>query len=422
MKKTIAMVLAGGRVDELSVFTIHRPKSAMPFGGLYRIIDFPLSNLMNSGIERVGILSQYRSDSLINHIGSGASWDMVGSQRGISLLPPMKGTRSSDWYTGTADAVYQNLEFINRNDSDYVLILSGDHIYQMDYQKLIQFHEEQKAQISLAFVQMNEPSLDRFGQGVIDNTSKYGGRLLHYVEKPNETISDWVSMTIYLFNRRVLNQVLESEMKRGCDHFGRDLFPHILDRYHIVGYKFRGYWGYSRTIEEYWQANMELLTESSPLQIEQWNVRTNLFNENLHERAPSLVGSSALLLNSLVYNGCVIEGSVENSILFPGVRIGAGSTVRDSILMYDTVVHSGAVVDKTITDVEVEIGEGAHVGRTANGSQVADGSASSPDITIIGRNSRVPSHYHIGSGCVIYPNKVETDFPSQSMPAKRILQ
>ncbi|MBN1542886.1 glucose-1-phosphate adenylyltransferase [candidate division KSB1 bacterium] len=422
MKKTLAMILAGGRVDELSVFTLHRPKSAMPFGGLYRIIDFPLSNLMNSGIERVGILSQYRSDSLINHIGSGLAWDMMGSQRGITLLPPMKGTRSSDWYTGTADAVYQNLEFINRFDADYVLILSGDHIYNMDYQKLVQFHESQGAEITLAFVQATDSSLCRFGQGVIDNSSENGGRLSHYAEKPSEAVSNWISMTIYLFDRRVLNDVLENEMKRGCQHFGRDIFPFILDSYRISGYKFKNYWGYARTIQEYWQANMTLLTDTSPIKIDEWNIRTNLLNENLYERAPALIGNSALLINSLVYNGCLIEGSVENSILFPGVRVGAGSVVRDSILMYDTVIGPNAVVNRTIADVQVKIGENARIGHATEQDRLQDQGRAETDITIIGRNTRIPSYCVIGCGCVIYPNKIETDFSERIVPGGRTIQ
>ncbi len=243
MKKTLAMILAGGRVDELSVLTLYRPKSALPFGGMYRVIDFPLSNLMHSGIERIGILSQYRSDSLITHIGSGRSWDMVGSQRGVHLLPPMKGTVSSDWYRGTADAVYQNKEFVYRHNPDYVLILSGDHVYKMDYAEMIAFHEEVKADVTVAFVNAEGDGLDRFGQGVIEDGHSKGGRLLRYVEKPSQPLSSWASMTIYLFSLSALQYVLDEMMKPpATEHFGRDILPVLLEKKRVFGYKFHGAW------------------------------------------------------------------------------------------------------------------------------------------------------------------------------------
>lgn len=414
MKKTLALILAGGRVDELSVLTLYRPKSALPFGGLFRVIDFPLSNLLHSGVERVGILSQYRSDSLINHIGSGAGWDMIGSQRGITMLPPMKGNLSSDWYKGTADAVYQNMDFVQRYNPDYILVLSGDHIYRMDYEKMIAFHERMEAEMTCAFVEVTEDGLERFGQGVIADDEAEGGRLLRYVEKPSAPISNWASMTVYLFNRQTLFNIMAEMMRPpATEHFGRDILPVLLDKKKVCGYKFRGPWAYTRTIDEYYNASMDLLAEEPSLRLDQWPIRTNLDNERIRDRAPVLIGAGAECVKSLLHHGCEVYGKVINSILFPGVRIKAGATVENSILMFDTVVEQGAALNRVITDVEVTIGANAVVG-----SGASDGANSEyPDllnsgITLIGRNARLPGGIRVGRNCIIYPNKKEADFTS----------
>jgi len=412
MKKTLAMILAGGRVDELSVLTLFRPKSALPFGGLYRVIDFPLSNLMNSGIERAGILSQYRSDSLIHHIGSGAGWDMIGSQRGITILPPMKGTRSSDWYRGTADAVYQNMEFISHYAPDYILVLSGDHVYQMDYLELIQFHERMGADVTAAFVQVPAEGADRFGQGMIGDEDEMGGRLKRYVEKPAQLISRWASMTIYLFSREALSYVMDEMMRPpATEHFGRDILPVLLDQKKVYGYKFKGHWAYTRTIDEYYQANMDLLEDKPKLDIANWQVRTNLDNEHIRDRSPAVIGGDASCVKSLLHHGCIVEGRVERSVLFPGVRVEAGAEVRDSILMYNSIVRRDARVSRVVTDVEVMIGEGARVGSTqGKGVNKEYPDLLSSGITVIGRNTRLPANLQVGCNCILYPNKVETDF------------
>ena len=259
MTRTLAMILAGGRVDELGILTYFRPKSTVPFGSLYRFIDFPLSNLMCSGIQRVGILSQYRSSSLLEHIGTGASWDMIGRHRGITILPPFKALHASDWYKGTADAVYQNLDFIASFLPEYVLILSGDHVYNMDYTELIHFHQDMEADVTAAFVNVPVSGSSRFGLGKIAHDDPRGGRLIDYAEKPEKPISTWASMTVYLFKYRVLLEVLEENASRDSHEFGRDIIPSLLSSYRIFGYKFHGYWAYCRTIEEYWNANMDLL-------------------------------------------------------------------------------------------------------------------------------------------------------------------
>ncbi|HUJ68234.1 MAG TPA: sugar phosphate nucleotidyltransferase, partial [Syntrophorhabdales bacterium] len=252
MKSVLAMILAGGRVDELDVLTFSRPKSVLPFGALYRIIDFPMSNLMNSGIERVGILSQYRPFYLINHIANGQPWDMVGRNRFAVILPPFKGMGTSDWYKGTADAVYQNIDFIKMYNPDLVLILSGDHIYKMDYLDVINYHVEMKADLTIAFTPMPNEGPDRFGQGLIEGKDPTGGRLIEYVEKPQKRVHDWASLTIYVFNQRVLLEALEENANKDSHEFGRDIIPSLIGKAMIHGYKHTGYWGYTRTLEEYW--------------------------------------------------------------------------------------------------------------------------------------------------------------------------
>ncbi len=424
MKKTLALILAGGRVDELSVLTLYRPKSALPFGGLYRVIDFPLSNLLHSDIERVGILSQYRSDSLINHIGSGAGWDMIGSQRGITMLPPMKGTRSSDWYRGTADAVYQNMEFVQRHHPDYVLVLSGDHVYRMDYLEMIRFHERMNADVTCAFVEMAPNGLERFGQGQIEESDPEGGRLLRYVEKPSTAISPWSSMTIYLFNRETLAFIMDDMMRPpATEHFGRDILPVLLDKKRVCGYKFRGSWAYTRTIDEYYSANMDLLADHPKLDIENWMVRTNLDNERTRDRAPLMIGPAARCSQSLIHHGCEIRGTVRHSILFPGVRVAEEAVVENSILLYDVAVQRGARVDKAIIDVESEIGATARIGI----GKEQGGNKEYPDllksgITLLGRNTRIPSGMRIGRNCILYPNKKESDFTSQQIASGRTIK
>jgi len=424
MKKICAMILAGGRVDELSVLTLYRPKSALPFAGLYRVIDFPLSNLMHSDVDTIGVLSQYRSDSLINHIGSGSSWDMVGSQRGIYLLPPMKGTMSSDWYKGTADAVYQNKEFIYRHHPDYVLVLSGDHIYKMDYNEMIAYHQAMKADVTVAFVRLAENGMERFGQGIMEDGHEQGGRLVRYVEKPTQTISEWASMTIYLFNTAALRFVMDEMMRPpATEHFGRDILPMLLDRKRVFGFKFRGAWAYSRTIDEYWAANMSLLQEHSPFDIDHWQVRTNLDNERIRDRAPAVIGSHAAIRNSRINHGCVVQGTVDNSILFPGVQVAVGSVVKDSILFFDTRVGKNAQLNKVITDVEVTVAEEAVIGNNrSQGANKEYPNLLNSGITIIGRNTVLPASARIGSNCIIYPNKSERDFPKKTLASGRTLK
>jgi glucose-1-phosphate adenylyltransferase len=395
---TLAMILAGGRVDELNVLTYYRPKSAVPFGGFGRVIDFALSNLMNSGIERVAILSQYRSYSLINHIGTGAAWDMIGRHRRVSILPPFTASDGSNWYRGSADAIYKNLDFVQYHDPEDILILSGDHIYKMDYQDMIAYHHAMEADLTVALIKVPKEDAHRFGVATIEETADpRGGPLLQYWEKPAEPESDWASLTVFCFKPEILYHALEENQTGASFEFGRDIIPLLLrQRCRVYGYRFSGYWGYTRTVEEYWQSNMDLLGDKPVIDMEQWGIRTNLEHRGIRDFQPSLIGECATIENSMAYNGCVIEGTVRNSILFPGVHVAKGAVVENSILFFDNNIGENCRLNKVVADVNTVYGEGVVIGADADGT--------SGQATVVGWNNQVPEQTIIENGATIYPN------------------
>jgi glucose-1-phosphate adenylyltransferase len=396
--KTLAMLLAGGRVDELNVLTRYRPKSAVPFGGFARVIDFPLSNLMHSGLERAAILAQYRSFSLINHIGSGAAWDMVGRYRGLSILPPSKGYGPDVWYRGSADAVFQNLDFVQFHKPREVLILSGDHLYKMDYRPLIEYHRAKDADLTMACLRVPVTEAPRFGLAEIDEEDgETGGRVLRYKEKPARPSFYWASMTIFCFKPEVLYRVLAvNAAEDDSFEFGRDIIPRLLyEGKRVYGYKYSGYWGYTRTIDEYWQASMDLLGKNPKLNLADCGIRTNLEHRNIRDRQPLKVGKDAVIQNSLIYNGCHVEGRVENSILFPGARVAKGAVVKDSVLFFSNSVGEGSRLEKVVSDVNNTIAPGVRIGE--------GGPATEKEVTVLGWNNFIPESTVIGSDCTIYP-------------------
>ncbi|MDR3089499.1 MAG: glucose-1-phosphate adenylyltransferase [Desulfobulbaceae bacterium] len=403
---TLAMILAGGRVDELNVLTLYRPKSALPFGSFVRVIDFPLSNLMRSGIERVAILSQYRSYSLINHIGTGAAWDMQGRNRSISILPPYTGSDQHDWYRGSADAVHRNLDFIKYTSPENVLVLSGDHIYKMDYQKILEYHHEKDADLTMVFIRVPLEKAHRFGLAALDDEDgERGGRVIGYWEKPEQPESDWASLTVMLFKPNVLYKFLQENQIQESFEFGRDIIPAMMAAgYRVYGYKFRGYWGYTRTIEEYWQSNMDLLGERPLIDLEAWGLRTNLDHRGIRDFQPTIVGDYAHIENSLIYNGCRIDGTVRNSIISPGVVIEKNSVVENSILFFNSHIGRNCLLSKVVADVDCRFRDGARVG--------AEPGASASRITVLGQDNTIPAGAFIEQGAVIYPKLSESSWKS----------
>lgn len=409
MKDVLALILAGGRVDELSVLTLFRPKSAVPFGGMFRVIDFPLSNLMYSGVERVGILCQYRSLALNNHVGVGSWWDFWGRDRGATMLMPTLRHSAGNWYKGTADAVYQNIEFVQENKPDTVMILSGDHVYKMDYTSMVAMHREMDADLTIAFAPVNPNSSHRYGAAEIDNEcGVLGGRVFNYREKDSESRLDWASLTIYMFKLEVLYSVLkDNSINSQSYEFGRDIIPKMVENQKVYGYKFSGYWGYSKTIDEYWKTNMALLGDSPEIVLEEWKVRTNLDHDKLRDRAPAQIGREANIRNSFIQNGCEIDGEVVNSILFPGVKVKKGAVVKNSIIFSDNIISFDATLEHTITDFDVTIGPGTQIG-LGNSSENTE--HSELGITLIGKGSTIPRDLEIGKDCVINPGLTEKHF------------
>ncbi len=403
---TLAMVLAGGRVDELSALTYYRPKSAMPFGGFGRVIDFALSNLMNSGIEQVAILSQFRSYSLINHIGTGAAWDMTGRYRHVSILPPFLGTEAADWYRGSADAVFKNLDFVQYHRPEEILILSGDHIYRMDYRDMIKYHHEKNADLTIAFIRVPKEHASRFGVAQLDDEDgTRGGKIRQYWEKPAKPESDWASLTVLCFKPKVLYKALEENQKSNSFQFGRDIIPMLIrNDYRVYGYKFCGYWGYTRTIEEFWQSNMDLLGDNPQIDLEEWGFRTNLDHRGIRDFQPVIIRENAKVSNSLIYNGCVIEGEVRNSIIFPGVHVHKGAVVESSVLFFNNEIQQNCRFNKVVADVNCSYSPnvviGPHIDIKAN------------KVTVIGWNNHVPDQTTIEEGATIYPNIKRSRWPS----------
>ncbi len=411
MVNVLALILAGGRVDELDVLTFYRPKSVVPFGGLYRIIDFPMSNLMNSGIERVGILSQYRPFRLINHIANGQPWDMVGRNRFATILPPLKGREASDWYKGTADAVYQNLDFINMNRPDLVLILSGDHIYKMDYQALIAFHLEKKADVTIGFTPLPKVGPHRFGQATIEGRDRRGGKVTKYVEKPKKHLLDWASLTIYLFNPDVLFEALRANATKDSHEFGRDIIPALLGNVNVFGFKHYGYWGYARTLQEYWSSNMDMLGKHPRIDPASWQVMTNLAHRNIRDCQPTIIGPSASVEDSLFYAGVNIRGTVVRSVLFPGVTVEEGAVVRDSILFFDTRIKQDAHVVRAITDIETTVGVRASIG---------DGPVA--PLSLVGTRCTIPDEVVLHAGVTVHPSCDASRFSKAEYSAGEVVK
>ena len=395
---TLAMILAGGRADELNVLTYYRPKSAVPFGGFARVIDFALSNLMNSGIEQIAILSQYRSYSLINHIGTGAAWDMIGRYRGVSILPPFIDSEQQDWYQGSADAVYKNLDFIQYHRPEEILILSGDHIYQMDYRDVIAYHHQKNADLTVACKRVEKKRASRFGMAHIDDEDgDCGGKMVTYQEKSENPEGEWSSLTVLCFKPEVLYQALEDNQSDDSFEFGHDIIPNLMAQgRRVYGYKFDGYWGYTRTVQEYWNANMDLLGDRPLVDLEQWGIRTNLDHRGLRDYQPALIGRNAEVVNSLIYNGCIVDGTVKNSILFPGVHIGAGSVIENSVIFFSNRIGKDCRFDRIISDVNTVYADNVEIG--------LDHGDTENQIAVVGWNNRVPAGTRLGSGITVSPH------------------
>jgi glucose-1-phosphate adenylyltransferase len=399
-KDIIAMLLAGGVGSRLNILARHRAKPAIIFGGIYRIIDFTMSNVANSRIDVVGVLTQYKPLSLMVHLENGRPWDLFGRTRIVEILPPKTGEEQSDWYKGTSDAVYQNLRFIEDFSPEFILVVSGDHIYHMNYNELISFHKEKNAEATICLIQVPLKDASQFGLAEIDSAKK----IINWTEKPQEPKTDLASMGVYIFNKDVLVNIVSEIAQRGGVDFAKDIIPVFLKRKKVYGFEFRGYWRDVGTIDAYWNANMDMLRKNSGLTIEDWRIKTNLsVKGEIGDRPSAYFGRRSTIRNSLIARGCVIEGTVQNSILSPGVKISQNTTVSDSIIFHDTIIHQGSVIEKCIIDKSVTIKENVRIGEGRSVPNKKFPHHLSTGITIVGKGAIIGSRMTIGKNCIIEP-------------------
>jgi glucose-1-phosphate adenylyltransferase len=410
--RVLAMIMAGGASEALSVLTAVRSEASIPFGGKFRIIDFPLSNCVNSDIFNVALLTQYMPRSLNEHVGVGKPWDLDRSQGGVRLLQPYVGREGNGgWQRGTADSVRYHLDFVQEQRVDAVLILAGDHIYKMDYQPMLRFHQEQGADVTIAVRQVSPFETHRFGIVNIDADK----RVTHFQEKPRRSLSTLASMGIYVFNYHTLIECLTEKNEPPRLDFGRDVLPAILPTHRVMAYPFESYWADVGTLQAYWEANMALLGESPALDLHdpEWVIHTRS-----EERPPAKIGPKAQVAGNLLSNGCIVEGIVERSIISPGAYISEGAVVRDSIIMNDTWIGPGAVLDRTIVDKEVHIAERTHLGcGDDNTPNQKLPEFLNTGLTVVGKKSHLPSGLCIGHNVVISPFMTEADFDASTIPS-----
>ena len=387
-KECVVMLLAGGQGSRLYALTQKIAKPAVSFGGKYRIIDFPLSNCINSGLDTVGVLTQYQPLLLNDYIGNGLPWDLDRTFGGVKILPPYQGNTGADWYKGTANAIWQNMEFINRYDAKYVLILSGDHIYRMDYAKMLDFHKESGADCTIAVLDVSLEEASRFG---IMSTNE-DGSIYKFTEKPKNPDSTKASMGIYVFTKDKLQQYLAADAAdpASSNDFGKNIIPNMLAAGEkMMAYPFEGYWKDVGTIQSLWEANMDLLGDKPVLsmQDESWRIYSRHGAE-----APQFVGENAQVINSSVTAGCEILGTVKNSVLGPGVTVGEGAVVEDSVIFNDVHIGRGARVSYSILDANVTVSEGATVG---------EGRESGKEIAVLGAGVVVAEGQTVPAGAMI---------------------
>lgn len=410
-KEMIAMLLAGGQGSRLGVLTSKMAKPAVAFGGKYRIIDFPLSNCINSGVDTVGVLTQYQPLRLNSHIGIGIPWDLDRNVGGVTVLPPYEKSGNSEWYTGTANAIYQNIEYMQQYNPEYVLILSGDHIYKMDYELMLNYHKEHDADITIACMPVPIEEASRFGVVLTDDDN----RITEFEEKPEHPRSNLASMGIYIFKWSILKDALiKLKDQQQCD-FGKHVIPYCHEKHdRIFAFEYNGYWKDVGTLGSYWEANMELidLIPVFNLYEEFWRIYTNSTT-----LPPQYISSDSVIERSIISEGCDIAGEVYNSVIGANVTIKKGAVIRDSIVMQNTTIEAGAYLEKAIVAENVVIGAGSRVGVGAEAESRLDKKIYSFGIATIGENSVIPKNVTIGKNTAISGVTDESDYTNGELPS-----
>lgn len=404
-KEMIAMLLAGGQGSRLGVLTANMAKPAVAFGGKYRIIDFPLSNCINSGVDTVGVLTQYQPLRLNAHIGVGVSWDLDRNEGGVTVLPPYEKSQNTDWYTGTANAIFQNLAYMESYHPDYVLILSGDHIYKMDYELMLGYHKAKGADVTIATMAVPMEEAPRFGIVVTDEES----RITEFQEKPAQPKSNLASMGIYIFSWKALKESLTAlQDVPGCD-FGKHIIPYCHEKgERIFSYEFSGYWKDVGTLSSYWEANMELvdLVPVFNLYEEFWKIYTHF-----SAKPPQYISAEAHVERSILAEGSEVYGQVIHSVIGPNVTIGKGAVVKDSIIMEECVIEDGAQLDRVILADGARIGAGSVVGTGDYAESTFDKKVYASDLTVIGEGSVIPAGVTVGRNVAIWGETEPADYP-----------
>ena len=394
-KEMIAMLLAGGQGSRLGVLTQKVAKPAVSFGGKYRIIDFPLSNCINSGVDTVGVLTQYQPLRLNSHIGIGIPWDLDRNVGGVTILPPYERSKGSDWYTGTANAIYQNLEYMESYNPDYVLILSGDHIYKMDYEVMLEYHKANNADVTIACMPVPIEEASRFGIVITDENN----RITEFEEKPANPRSNLASMGIYIFSWKALKEALIAMSEEpGCD-FGKHVIPYCHEKQErIFAYEYNGYWKDVGTLGSYWEANMELIDIIPEFNLyeEYWKIYTK--SDII---PPQSVAADAVIDRSIIGEGTEVHGTITNSVIGAGVTIEPGAEVHDSIIMRDCHIKAGAKVNKAIVAEDTTVGEGSELGVGEYAPSKYDPKVYQFDLVTIGEHSVIPDHVKIGKNTAI---------------------
>ena len=393
-KECVAMLLAGGQGSRLYALTEFTAKPAVSFGAKYRIIDFPLSNCINSGIDTVGVLTQYQPLQLNEYIGNGQPWDLDRTFGGVTVLPPYQGKKGADWYKGTANAIYQNLKYISRYDPEYVLILSGDHIYKMDYAKMLRAHKKTGAACTISVLEVPLKEASRFGILSADENNK----IFKFEEKPKNPTSTKASMGIYIFNKDVLFKYLEEDAftQGSANDFGKNIIPTMLEKGEkMYAYNFEGYWKDVGTITSLWEANMDLLGENPEFDIDDvsWKIRSRNTAQ-----APQYIGSDAVIENSVITEGCEIDGTVINCVISPGVKIEKGAVVKDSVIMQSSVIKKGARVLYSILDEEVTVGENCIIGNDKENAK---------DVSVVGAGANLPDGFAVEEGKIVSSDDIK---------------
>ena len=404
-KEMIAMLLAGGQGSRLGVLTAKVAKPAVAFGGKYRIIDFPLSNCINSGVDTVGVLTQYQPLRLNTHIGIGIPWDLDRNIGGVTVLPPYEKSENSEWYTGTANAIYQNLNYMESFNPEYVLILSGDHIYKMDYEVMLDFHKANNADVTIAVMPVPMEEASRFGIVVTDDNAQ----ITEFQEKPEHPSSNLASMGIYIFSWKVLKEALVTlKDQSNCD-FGKHVIPYCFEQgKKLVAYEYNGYWKDVGTLGSYWEANMELIDIIPEFNLyeEFWKIYTS--SEII---PPQCISSEAKIGKSIIGDGAEIYGEVENSVIGPGVFIGKGAVVRDSIIMKEASIGAGCVIDRSIIAENVKVGENVVTNVGEDVPNKLKPKVYSFGLTTIGEDSVIPANVKIGKNTALSGETTPEDYP-----------